>query len=29
MYKYFSFNPKDINDFFKEEDIYKYCKYKK
>lgn len=26
MYKYFSFNPKDINDFFKEEDIYKYCK---
>ena len=26
MYKYFTFNPKDINDFFKEEDIYKYCK---
>lgn len=26
MYKYFSFNQKDINDFFKEEDIYKYCK---
>ena len=26
MYKYFKFSPKEINDFFKEEDIYKYCK---
>lgn len=26
MYKYFTFNPKDMNDFFKEDDIYKYCK---
>ena len=26
MYKYFKFSPKEINDFFKEEDIYKYSK---